>query len=550
MVVYQLHVGTFAGRNDPVGPTSNPSGYRDVGDRAAHLAELGVTTVMLNPCNEFPGDFSGGYAPVSSFAFESAYGNADDVKYMVDKLHQQGIAVTLDIVWNHFSVSDNYLWNFDGTQLYFDTPHQDTPWGAQADFDSAGVRRYFIESVVAMLDEYRLDGYRMDAVMAMTDSGWTAQWASGQSLVQEMNALIDHRYEDKWVNAEMYIDSPWVIDTLGFDAQYHVAFRDAVRNALFAAASGNANMGAIAAAIDGTGGSSQAAAFNYLELHDDAWPLNGNQRLVKQIDTTFPHDDEFAAGRTKVANGITLLAQGTPALLQGAEWLEDDGWESFKIDWSHKTTYSYIFDYYKDVIALRTTEPALFADAPIWTYHLNESADVIAFERYQIGGKSFVVVVNLKNNDYTGYRIGLPRAGQWGVAVNSESSAYGGDNFGTAGTFNSEAVAYDGLPQSVLLDVPGHGLMILEHEPNAVACAADLTTQGAGAGDPGFGVPDGLVTGADIQFFVNLWIVLDLAADLTTQGAGAGDPGFGVPDGLVTGADIQFYVNLWVAGCP
>jgi 1,4-alpha-glucan branching enzyme len=179
--------------------------------------------------------------------------------------------------------------------------------------------------------------------MAMTDSGWTAQYASGQSLIQEMNALIDNRYEDKWANAEMYIDSSWVIDTLGFDAQYHVAFRDAVRNAILGAASGNANMGAIAATVNGTGGSFQTTAFNYYELHDDAWPLNGNERLVKQIDTTFPHDDEYAAGRTKVASGITLTAQGTPAILQGTEWLEDDGWESYKIDWSHKVTYSGIF---------------------------------------------------------------------------------------------------------------------------------------------------------------------------------------------------------------
>jgi len=84
-----------------------------------------------------------------------------------------------------------------------------------------------------------------------------------------------------------------------------------------------------------------------------------------------------------------------------------------------------------------------------------------------------------------------------------------------------------------------------------VPCEADLTTQGAGAGDPLFGKPDGLVTGADINYFVNFWIAGDLAvADITTQGAGIGDPGFGVPDGLVTGADIQLYVNLWLVGCP
>ena len=80
---------------------------------------------------------------------------------------------------------------------------------------------------------------------------------------------------------------------------------------------------------------------------------------------------------------------------------------------------------------------------------------------------------------------------------------------------------------------------------------ADLTTTGAGVGDPGYGFPDGAITAADINFFVNAYVAADLAvADVTTIGAGAGDPGYGVPDGAITAADIQFYVNLWVLGCP
>jgi hypothetical protein len=81
-------------------------------------------------------------------------------------------------------------------------------------------------------------------------------------------------------------------------------------------------------------------------------------------------------------------------------------------------------------------------------------------------------------------------------------------------------------------------------------CPADVTTQGAGIGQPGYGVPDGLVTAADINFFVNLWGAGNLDADVTTQGAGIGTAGYGTPDGLTTGADINFFVNLWVAGCP
>jgi len=79
---------------------------------------------------------------------------------------------------------------------------------------------------------------------------------------------------------------------------------------------------------------------------------------------------------------------------------------------------------------------------------------------------------------------------------------------------------------------------------------ADLTTQGAGSGDPNYGVPDGAVTAADIQYYVNLYTASDPAADFTTQGAGIGDPNYGVPDGAVTAADIQYYVNIYIAGCP
>ena len=86
----------------------------------------------------------------------------------------------------------------------------------------------------------------------------------------------------------------------------------------------------------------------------------------------------------------------------------------------------------------------------------------------------------------------------------------------------------------------------------SLACSPfDLTTQGAGSGDPNYGVPDGSITAADIQYYVNAYVGGNLAiADLTTQGAGSGDPGYGVPDGTISAADIQYYVNGYVAGCP
>ena len=86
---------------------------------------------------------------------------------------------------------------------------------------------------------------------------------------------------------------------------------------------------------------------------------------------------------------------------------------------------------------------------------------------------------------------------------------------------------------------------------DASSCTADVTTTGAGIGDPGYGVPDGSVTATDLNYFVNAWVAGDLAiADITTTGAGVGDPGYGVPDGSITAADLNYFVNAWVAGCP
>ena len=113
------------------------------------------------------------------------------------------------------------------------------------------------------------------------------------------------------------------------------------------------------------------------------------------------------------------------------------------------------------------------------------------------------------------------------------------------------SVAIVGFAQNFnMADFDGNGTIDAADRAWIDVCVADMTTQNAPFGDPAYGVPDGLVTAADIQFYVNLWITNDARADVTTQNAPLGDPAYGVPDGLVTAADIQLYVNSWIAGCP
>ncbi|MEO0651083.1 MAG: alpha-amylase family glycosyl hydrolase, partial [Planctomycetota bacterium] len=475
MVHYQLHVGSFAGNNDPAGPAPFPSRFIDVTARIQHLLDLGVNTVYLNPVNEWPSAFSGGYNPISYTAIERSYGTPNELKALVDALHQNGIAVILDVVPNHVDFSGNFLFGYQGPlaaadNIYFDTPPIDTPWGPQLDFNNAEVRDYVIQSVVQQLEEYRFDGLRVDALSAMI---FGPQAAQGTQVLQEINSLSDQRWADKFLVAEEFSDNPYITRSvtqggLGFEAQYHNGWKNPLRDAVFGAAFGNVNVSNIAGAMTKAGELSGSRVWNYFELHDEVWGLSGGERAVVTIDTTFPHDDQFAAGRTKLAHGLTLMSKGVPAFVMGTEWIEDNEWENERIDWTHRFLYSEVVDYYREMIALRTGEPALWADALARTIHLNDGADVFAVERFTLGGDSFLIVANFSNTTYAGpnaYRLGLPREGTWKVAVNSDAAWYFGAGNGQQGLFEAEPIPFDFQPWSVALELPPHGLLVLEHAP-------------------------------------------------------------------------------------
>jgi hypothetical protein len=189
--------------------------------------------------------------------------------------------------------------------------------------------------------------------------------------------------------------------------------------------------------------------------------------MVKTIDTNAPHDDQWAKGRTKLAQGIVLTAPGIPAILQGTEWLEDNDFgtdAANRIDWSHKITYSGIFDYYSDVIDLRTSNPALRADAAIEVFHINDSGNVIAFRRTNYSGSDVVVVANFSNADYADYRIGIPLDEDWVEAVNSQDPAYMGTGTTNPGMITPDAIGQDGYPQSVEIELSKMALIILKPE--------------------------------------------------------------------------------------
>lgn len=471
MIIYELHVGTFSGRNDPMGTGQNPSTFADLNLRQGYITELGVNAVEFMPVTEFPGDFSAGYNPITMYSPEWKYSGYGELKPVIDYFHHYGVAVLFDVVWNHLSPTDNFLWNFDGTQVYFDTPAVETPWGSQPDFDRQGVRNYLLNSALFWVDELHADGFRMDA----TDYMNQGQPASGWSLMQDFNRSLKARSPSVVTIAEQLPDDsnvtrPLAVGGAGFDSQWHDAFVDTLRQEILDAAFGDPEMWRIRDIINGGGPYlSGSSVVHYLELHDEAWPSSGGQRLVKTIDPTPPHDDMWAKGRVKLGQGIVMFAPGVPAILQGSEWLEDTDFGTApsganKIDWSKRVTYARILHYFQDMIAIRKSNPALKANSPQLVYHLNEFGNVIAWRRTSPdNSNTLVIVANFSNTDYNVYQLGMPLAGTWYELLNSQSTGYDGNGLTNCFPMNTTPGTRDGFPQSIALRVPQMGLIVLRH---------------------------------------------------------------------------------------
>ncbi len=158
-IIYELHLGTFT----PEGTFSAAIGKLD------HLVSLGITVVEIMPVADFPGERNWGYDGVLLFACDAAYGRPDDFKAFVDAAHVRGIMVFLDVVYNHFGPDGNYLSTY--APVFTDNHH--TPWGAAVNFDaddSVFVREFIVENALAWINDFHLDGLRLDAVHAIKDN--------------------------------------------------------------------------------------------------------------------------------------------------------------------------------------------------------------------------------------------------------------------------------------------------------------------------------------------------------------------------------------------
>jgi maltooligosyltrehalose trehalohydrolase len=223
-IMYELHIGAFSPEGTFDGAT----------DRLDHLTDLGITAVELMPVAQFPGNRNWGYDGVCPFAVQNSYGGPEGYKWFVDECHGRGLAVVLDVVYNHLGPEGNYLWEYGP---YFTKDKYRTPWGWAINYDDAEsdhVREYFIRNALYWLNEFHVDALRLDAVHAIIDLSAKHILRELAERVEEYNSSTRFR---RFIIAESDLNDSRLVRQreqggYGLDAQWSDDFHHALHTVL------------------------------------------------------------------------------------------------------------------------------------------------------------------------------------------------------------------------------------------------------------------------------------------------------------------------------
>ncbi len=323
-IIYELHPGTFT-----------PEGTLDAaGSKLDGLRALGVTHVQLMPVNAFAGNHGWGYDGVDLFAVHEPYGGAEGLKRFVDACHAKGLAVLLDVVYNHLGPAGNYLGKFGP---YFTSSHH-TPWGDAVNLEDAGsheVRRFFCDNALMWLRDYHIDGLRLDAVHAYIDRSAIHFMEQMAAEVRALEAQTGRSYA---VVAESDLNDPRVVTApeaggYGMDAQWSDDFHHALFSVLTGDRAGYyadfGTLGDLAKALrevfvyDGRYSAYRDRVhgrpvpglpgwrfLGYSQNHDQV----GNRAKGKRL------EELSGLKRAKIAAALTMTAPFVPLIFQGEEW--------------------------------------------------------------------------------------------------------------------------------------------------------------------------------------------------------------------------------------
>ncbi len=476
LVIYEMHVGSF---NDSA--NSGPGTFDEIIPKLGYLRDLGINAIEIMPVLEFPMSFSWGYNPSNPFAVESALGGPQGLHRFVKAAHALGIAVIMDVVYNHFGPGDLDLWRFDGWSdenhnggvYFYDNNRSHTDWGdTRPDYGRPEVRQYLRDNALFWLNKYRLDGLRFDSVSNIRSVNGR-DLPDGWSLLQWVHNEIRSTEPWKITIAEDLQNNEWItkgtdVGGAGFGSQWDAGFVHPIRDAVIAQSDADRNLYAVRDALYHRYNGDAEQRVIYTESHDEV--ANGHARVPEEI---WPGNagSWFSRKRSTLGAALVFTAPGIPMIFQGQEFLEDEYFrDSTPLDWTKLDTYRGINALYRDLIRLRRNwfnQTRGLRGQHINVHHVNNSDKVIAFHRWETGGPGddVVIVANFGNRSYDSYSLGFPRAGDWRVRFNSDWQGYSAD-FGNQLGYDTSAGAgpRDGLPFQANVGAGPYSVLILSQD--------------------------------------------------------------------------------------
>eukprot|EP00931_Biecheleriopsis_adriatica_P115138 TRINITY_DN90974_c0_g1_i1.p1 TRINITY_DN90974_c0_g1~~TRINITY_DN90974_c0_g1_i1.p1 ORF type:complete len:669 (+),score=105.22 TRINITY_DN90974_c0_g1_i1:39-2009(+) len=437
LVIYELHVGTF-GRDQ--GSTSSATLDACI-SKLDHLVELGINAVELMPVAEFDGDMDWGYTSAYLYAVEHAYGGPDGFKRFVDACHRRGIAVLVDVVYNHLGPQDLALWQFDGWSenflggiYFYNDARAETPWGhTRPNYGLDHVRRYLTDNVLFWLDTMHCDGLRVDGVSFIRLWGGSINRANavfnpeGESFLKDINRKAQALgrkliiAEDLQSNATL--TQSLAAGGLGFDSQWDLDFSQKVRKVLRQERDEARNMTALQEAVlGGIGGGLRRTL--YTESHDTA----SHMRLPRYISMWEPLG-ERAQKLFAMGSALALTSPGIPMLFQGQEMMIDETFTAYApMNWAMLFMHYGQFKLHQRLIKLRrnvygTTRGLTGSGVQVWS---DEAEKVLTAHRWDQGGPGddVFIVFNFQGKDVQHYNLTFPVEGLWKRTFNSNSAVY------------------------------------------------------------------------------------------------------------------------------
>jgi 1,4-alpha-glucan branching enzyme len=486
MSIYEVHLGSW-----------KPGlGYRELATELADYCEdMGFTHLELLPVAEHPFGGSWGYQVTSYYAPTSRFGSPDDFRYFVDTLHQRGIGVIVDWVPAHFPKDAWALAKFDGTALY---EHADPRRGEQLDwgtyvfdFGRNEVRNFLVANALYWIEEFHLDGLRVDAVASMLYLDYSrpeGQWLPNEfggrenldavRFLQELNATVYRRHPGVVMIAEESTAWPGVtrpthLGGLGFGFKW--------------------NMGWMHDTLHYLSREPIHRSFHHNEMTFSlvyAWsenfvlPLSHDEVVHGKgsLWTRMPGDDWNKAAGVRSLLAFMWAHPGKQLLFMGGEFGQQQEWsESRSLDWhlvEQGGLHRGIQTLLRDLNSVYRTAAALFShdvtpEGFQWIDANDSGGNVLSFLRIGEDGSMLACVANFAGMPHHDYRVGLPSAGRWKELVNTDAVHYGGSGVGNLGGVEAEAKPWHGRPYSAVLQLPPAGVLWLVPEEPGVLGEAD-----------------------------------------------------------------------------